>query len=209
MKTYRITVHRENGQHIGRVLERSGVTTRAHTLDELVDMLRDAIDALWAERDVQLELVLPPDAARRTPLRRRASSLPRRPPHLQTCADGRFQLAFEVPQGSAAQVDEGLTPRVGGLGQLAAIDDARSRTDGLEFVTDVEEVLGAEAEPLRWLPAEDDAVALVASSEQHARLMPFEIGPEVTSVGRPRLRNLVGHKVPLAQHVGDDGPDRV
>ena len=80
---YHIAVRREHGWYIGRVLERSGVTTQGRTLDELVDMLRDVIDAFWAERDVQLELVLTPDAARRTPLRTRASSLPRRPPHLQ------------------------------------------------------------------------------------------------------------------------------
>jgi len=65
MKTYRVTVHRENGWYIGRVLERNGVTTQGKTLDELVDMIRDAIDALWTERDVQLELVLTPEAARR------------------------------------------------------------------------------------------------------------------------------------------------
>jgi predicted RNase H-like HicB family nuclease len=80
---YHIAVHREDKWYIGRVLDRSGVTTQGRTLDGLVDMIRDAIDALWAERDVQLELVLTPDAAGRTPMRTRASSLLRRPPHLR------------------------------------------------------------------------------------------------------------------------------
>jgi len=65
MKLYHVAVNREDGWYIGRVLERNGVTTQGKTLDELVDMLRDAIDALWAERDVHLELVLAPDAAGR------------------------------------------------------------------------------------------------------------------------------------------------
>ncbi len=58
LKFYHVAVHREDGWYIGRVLERSGVTTQGRTLDELVDMLRDAIDAMWSEKDVQLELVL-------------------------------------------------------------------------------------------------------------------------------------------------------
>ena len=62
MKLYHVAVHREDQWYIGRVLERSGVTTQGRTLDELVSMLRDAIEALWSEEDVQLELVLAPDA---------------------------------------------------------------------------------------------------------------------------------------------------
>ena len=63
MKLYHVSVHREDKCYIGRVLERSGVTTQGRTLDELVAMLRDAIEALWGEGDVQLELVLAPDTA--------------------------------------------------------------------------------------------------------------------------------------------------
>lgn len=77
MKFYHVAVHREDNWHIGRVLERSGVTTQGRTLDELVSMLRDAIKALWGEQDVQLELVLAPDAttsARSRPRRRRSSA---------------------------------------------------------------------------------------------------------------------------------------
>ena len=70
MKLYHVAVHREDDWYIGRVLERSGVTTQGRTLDELVSMLRDAIKALWGETHVQLELVLAPDAT--TPARPRA-----------------------------------------------------------------------------------------------------------------------------------------
>jgi len=77
MKLYHVAVHREDQWYIGRVLERSGVTTQGRTLDELVSMLRDAIEALWSEEDVRLELVLAPDAvtvARSRTGRRRASA---------------------------------------------------------------------------------------------------------------------------------------
>lgn len=76
MKFYHVAVHREDKWYIGRVLERSGVTTQGRTLDELVSMLRDAIKALWGEKNVQLELVLAPDATvpARSRVRRRRSS---------------------------------------------------------------------------------------------------------------------------------------
>ena len=72
---YHVAVHRKDGWYIGRVLERSGVTTQGRTLDELVEMLRDAIEAMWAEKDVQLELVLAPE---RSPRAKRSSSRSRK-----------------------------------------------------------------------------------------------------------------------------------
>ena len=65
MSLYHVAVHREDKWYVGRVLERGGVTTQGRTLDELVLMLRDAIDALWGEKEVQRELVLAPDTAMR------------------------------------------------------------------------------------------------------------------------------------------------
>ena len=77
MKLYHVVVHREDKWYVGRVLERNGVTTQGQTLDELVSMLRDAIEALWDERDVQLELVLAPSvvpSVRTRSARRKASA---------------------------------------------------------------------------------------------------------------------------------------
>lgn len=76
MTPYHVTVHREDGWYIGRVLERSGVTAQGRTLDERVAMLRDAIDAMWAEKGMQLELVLAPD---RSPRAKRRSARTRKP----------------------------------------------------------------------------------------------------------------------------------
>jgi predicted RNase H-like HicB family nuclease len=58
MSHYHVLVEQEDGWYIGRVLERPGITTQGRTLDELVLMVRDAIDAMWSERDTRLELVL-------------------------------------------------------------------------------------------------------------------------------------------------------
>ena len=65
MKLCHVAVHGEDEWYVGRVLERIGVTTQGRTLDELVSMLRDAIETLWREKHVQLELVLAPDAVKR------------------------------------------------------------------------------------------------------------------------------------------------
>ena len=60
MKLYHVAVEQEDDWYVGRVLERGGVTTQGRTLDELVLMLRDAIETLWDETEVQLELLLTP-----------------------------------------------------------------------------------------------------------------------------------------------------
>jgi len=61
MKLYHVAISQEDGWFIGRVLERPGITTQGKTLDELVFMVQDAINEMWDEQDVQLELVLPAD----------------------------------------------------------------------------------------------------------------------------------------------------
>ncbi|MCW5775182.1 MAG: hypothetical protein KIS87_01875 [Phycisphaeraceae bacterium] len=58
MKLYHVAVEQDDGWFVGRILERNGVTTQGRTLDELVFMLRDAIHAMWNERNVQLELII-------------------------------------------------------------------------------------------------------------------------------------------------------
>jgi len=58
MKMYHVAIQKEDDWYVGRVLERPGITTQGRTLDELVLMVRDAIETLWRERNVQLELLL-------------------------------------------------------------------------------------------------------------------------------------------------------
>lgn len=63
MTVYHVNVERRAGWFIGRVLERPGVTTEGRTLEELVAMLRDAIEAVWGEKQVQLELLVSSEVA--------------------------------------------------------------------------------------------------------------------------------------------------
>ena len=62
MKVYHVQVEQEDKWFIGRVLEREGITTQGRSLDELVYMVRDAIQLMWNERVVQLELLVPREA---------------------------------------------------------------------------------------------------------------------------------------------------
>jgi predicted RNase H-like HicB family nuclease len=65
MSVYHVQVIFDDGWYVGRVLERPGITTQGKTLDELVAMLRDAIEGAWGEKGVGLELVLPAAATKR------------------------------------------------------------------------------------------------------------------------------------------------
>jgi predicted RNase H-like HicB family nuclease len=58
VNTYHVLVIKDEGWYVGRVLERPGITTQGKTLDHLVEMLHDAIDAMWGEKQVSLELLL-------------------------------------------------------------------------------------------------------------------------------------------------------
>jgi predicted RNase H-like HicB family nuclease len=72
---YHVKVEFDDGWYIGRVLERPGITTQGRTLDELVAMVRDAIDRMWGEKKVSLELILPMEGAvsRRVARRKRVA----------------------------------------------------------------------------------------------------------------------------------------
>lgn len=82
LKVYHVELAEDEGWYIGRVLERPGVTTQGRSLDELVFMVRDAIELMWGERDVQLELIAAPSIRGRERLRRptlrKTAPLPKR-----------------------------------------------------------------------------------------------------------------------------------
>ena len=59
MKLYHVLVEQEDNWFIGRVLEREGITTQGRSLDELLFMVRDAIELMWNEKGVELEFVVP------------------------------------------------------------------------------------------------------------------------------------------------------
>jgi len=77
MTLFHVQVEQDGKWFIGRVLERPGITTQGRTLDELVYMLRDAIELMWGEKKVQLELILPHETVTR-PQRARVGTTKRR-----------------------------------------------------------------------------------------------------------------------------------
>lgn len=65
MKLYHASVVEDAGWFVGRTLEEPRITTQGRDLDELVYMIRDAIYEMTGDKDVHLEIILPPKVARR------------------------------------------------------------------------------------------------------------------------------------------------
>lgn len=62
MKLYHVRVEQDEGWFIGHVLEKEGITTQGRSLDELLFMVRDAIELMWDEKNVEIELYVPRQA---------------------------------------------------------------------------------------------------------------------------------------------------
>jgi len=77
MKHYHVLVEQDDKWFIGRVLEREGITTQGRSLDELLFMVRDAIELMWNEKGVELELLIPGKAV--TPFERRKAASAAKP----------------------------------------------------------------------------------------------------------------------------------
>ncbi len=60
MKIYHVSVVRDGAWYAAQALEDSAVITQGRTLDELVFNVRDAVELLYGDKQVQVELILPP-----------------------------------------------------------------------------------------------------------------------------------------------------
>ena len=60
MKVYHVIVDREDDWYVARALEDSSVFTQGRSLDEITENIREVADLLHGERNVQVELVIPP-----------------------------------------------------------------------------------------------------------------------------------------------------
>ena len=60
MKVYHVIVEPEDGWYVARALEDPGVFTQGRTLDEITENIREVADLLHGEKNVQVELVIPP-----------------------------------------------------------------------------------------------------------------------------------------------------
>lgn len=92
MKFYHVAVGQEDGWFIGRVLDREGITTQGRSLDELLFMVRDAIELMWNERGVQIELIIPNQALTAIE-RRKKPGRTQRPKTRTPTANARRKLA--------------------------------------------------------------------------------------------------------------------
>ena len=60
MKAYRIIVEREDEWYVARALEDTSVFTQGQSLDEITENIREVAKLLRGERNVQVEMVIPP-----------------------------------------------------------------------------------------------------------------------------------------------------
>ena len=63
MKLFHANVIKSGRWLVARTLEEPRITTQGRNLDELVFMVRDAIELMTGETDIHLELILPPKVA--------------------------------------------------------------------------------------------------------------------------------------------------
>jgi predicted RNase H-like HicB family nuclease len=61
MKIYHVTLDREEGWYAAHALEDPSVITQGRTIDEVIVNVREVAELLYGEKEVQVELILPPD----------------------------------------------------------------------------------------------------------------------------------------------------
>jgi predicted RNase H-like HicB family nuclease len=72
MKIYRFAVHPESdGIYFLECVNDPKLFTQAHSMDEAIHMARDVAATVYDEKDVQIELVVPPDVQTSFDRRRR------------------------------------------------------------------------------------------------------------------------------------------
>jgi predicted RNase H-like HicB family nuclease len=79
MSNHHIIVEQaEDGWLVAQALENQAVITQGRTLDEVVFMVRDAIELLTGETEAQVELIVPSQVRTQTANHRRAGKRPSR-----------------------------------------------------------------------------------------------------------------------------------
>ena len=59
MRVLHVRVEQSEGWFVAQGLEEPGIITQGRTLDELVFMVRDAVELMFDEKNVEIELLLP------------------------------------------------------------------------------------------------------------------------------------------------------
>ncbi|MDB5332658.1 MAG: hypothetical protein JWP03_3809 [Phycisphaerales bacterium] len=60
MKVYHVMVEQEGGWYCARAMEDAAVFTQGRTLDEIIANIREVAALMYDEKNVQVELVVPP-----------------------------------------------------------------------------------------------------------------------------------------------------
>jgi predicted RNase H-like HicB family nuclease len=60
MKIYHVAVERSEGWYAASALEDPAIVTQGRTLDEVIVNVREVVELLYDEREVQVELILGP-----------------------------------------------------------------------------------------------------------------------------------------------------
>ncbi|HWE92925.1 MAG TPA: hypothetical protein VG269_03055 [Tepidisphaeraceae bacterium] len=63
MKVYHVMVEQEGGWYCARAMEDAAVFTQGRTLDEIIANIREVADLMYDEKNVQVELVVPPSVS--------------------------------------------------------------------------------------------------------------------------------------------------
>ena len=59
MRVYHVAVEQEDDWYCARALEDAAVFTQGRTLDEIVENVREVVELLYQDKDVQIELLVP------------------------------------------------------------------------------------------------------------------------------------------------------
>ena len=89
MKVYHVIVEREDDWYVTRALEDSGVFTQGRSFDEIIANIREVADLLHGQKDVQIELVVPPEVGSPSAPGRRRSPSKSRPARRRAGAGAR------------------------------------------------------------------------------------------------------------------------
>jgi predicted RNase H-like HicB family nuclease len=61
MKVYHVMVEREDDWYVTRALEDGAVFTQGRSFDEIITNVREVVELLYGETNVQVEMTVPPE----------------------------------------------------------------------------------------------------------------------------------------------------
>jgi predicted RNase H-like HicB family nuclease len=72
MKVYHVIVDKDGPWYCAKAMEDPAVFTQARSFDEIIDNIREVAELMYGEKEVQIELVVPPRVVPKTKRRKGA-----------------------------------------------------------------------------------------------------------------------------------------